>query len=94
VLGEAKLHLDLLERAGKSRDDLWLYGVVNFQIRTNAMNTRAMTGAFALCLLLASPGLFFFVVTRGAHVISRSASPTLQAAMQLDDRWGICPDSS
>jgi ubiquinone/menaquinone biosynthesis C-methylase UbiE len=33
------------------------------------MNTWLMTGAFALCFLLASTGLFFFVVTRGALVL-------------------------
>jgi len=38
------------------------------------MNTWVMTGAFALFFLLASTGLFFFVVTRGALVL-RGLSP-------------------
>jgi len=33
------------------------------------MNAWVMTGAFALFFLLASTGLFFFVVTRGALVL-------------------------
>jgi len=42
------------------------------------MNTWLMTGAFALFFLLASTGLFFFVVTRGALVL-RGLSPGTQS---------------
>jgi ubiquinone/menaquinone biosynthesis C-methylase UbiE len=42
------------------------------------MNTWVMTGAFALLFLLASTGLFFFVVTRGALVL-RGLSPGTQS---------------
>lgn len=41
------------------------------------MNTWVMTGAFALFFVLASTGLFFFVVTRGALVL-RGLSPGSQ----------------
>jgi len=42
------------------------------------MNAWMMTGAFALFFLLASTGLFFFVVTRGALVL-RGLSPGAQS---------------
>jgi ubiquinone/menaquinone biosynthesis C-methylase UbiE len=42
------------------------------------MNAWVMTGAFALFFLLASTGLFFFVVTRGALVL-RGLSPGSQS---------------
>src|SRR5512140_3682692 len=42
------------------------------------MNSWVMTGAFALFFLLASTGLFFFVVTRGALVL-RGLSPGSQS---------------
>ena len=42
------------------------------------MNTWMMNGVFALFALLASTGLFFFVVTRGALVV-RGLSPGSQS---------------
>jgi hypothetical protein len=39
------------------------------------MNTWIMNGGFALFVLLASTGLFFFVVTRGALLV-RGLSPS------------------
>src|SRR5512141_1358174 len=46
--------------------------------RGNAMSAWVMTGAFALFFLLASTGLFFFVVTRGALVL-RGLAPGAQS---------------